>query len=290
MEVTNHYNLPDPLYRALADDTYDKGSSDFSATELLDPPQIRFLKNKHWEELETDALSLTHTLDGKLVHSILEDYADPSRYIVERRFYAYVDEWKIGGQVDLIDTKTGTLSDYKRCSPWAVVFGKPEWEQQLNILDYLARKNDIEINSLEIVAWYKGWNSKEALRNESYPNEEIQALPQRRWSEEEQRAFIQARIADHVEADNNGPRSCTSEEQWRKQEQWALMKHGRKSAIRVFDSREELFDWASSDYCNEEGDIAPPFYVDHRPGEPTRCLHYCPVREVCQQYAEENNV
>ena len=40
MILTNEYGAPDAFVKAIEGDPYTKGDADFSATELLKPPQI----------------------------------------------------------------------------------------------------------------------------------------------------------------------------------------------------------------------------------------------------------
>ena len=45
MRWTNEHDLPEPLYRAIIDDPYDKGDAELSVTQLLLPPRIVLLQN-----------------------------------------------------------------------------------------------------------------------------------------------------------------------------------------------------------------------------------------------------
>ena len=56
---------------------------------------------------------------------------------------------------------------------------------------------------------------------------------------------------------------------------YAVKKHGRKTAVRVFKTIEEAVELA------KEKD----HYVETRPGEPTRCVgNYCGVADYCPQF------
>ena len=57
------------------------------------------------------------------------------------------------------------------------------------------------------------------------------------------------------------------------------MKEGRKRAVRVFDSMEE-----AETFIAAQKD-ADKHIVDHRRGQPTRCISFCDVRDFCPQFA-----
>jgi len=56
------------------------------------------------------------------------------------------------------------------------------------------------------------------------------------------------------------------------------MKDGRKSAVRLYDSKEE-----AEKRAKNEGE---KFYVEHRPGEDSKCLGYCSACEFCSHYRD----
>ena len=76
-------------------------------------------------------------------------------------------------------------------------------------------------------------------------------------------------------ADDDIP-PCTQEERWSTATKYAVMKEGRKTALKVCDDREtaELF------MKSQTGDL----YIQERPGEDKRCMDYCPCAEFCSYY------
>ena len=85
MELTNRHNLPETIHRVVLKDPYSKGEADFSVTELIDSPQIAYLKAKHDDEVTEDLSDLVMSILGTAIHHILEQGAGPDD-IVERRF------------------------------------------------------------------------------------------------------------------------------------------------------------------------------------------------------------
>jgi hypothetical protein len=72
LKLTNNYGAPDSIVDAIRSDPYTKGDADFSATELLKPPQIVRLYKKHEDTVTTDVRDEWWKLLGKGVHTILE--------------------------------------------------------------------------------------------------------------------------------------------------------------------------------------------------------------------------
>ena len=54
MKITNKHNLPELVVNALTFDTYSRGESDISITQLIDSPRISLLERQHSDEIEQD--------------------------------------------------------------------------------------------------------------------------------------------------------------------------------------------------------------------------------------------
>lgn len=275
MQYTNVQNLPEPLVRAVTKDTYDRGQrTDFSVTQLLGPPRIRILRKRHQAQLVEDVSDRIYSLLGQSVHTILER-AELGDALAEVRIYAEIDGLTISGQLDraVFFKSQGLLQDYKLCSVWALD-SKPEWEQQLNLLSFLLRRNSYNVTKAQIVAIYRDWSKRRAQRDKDYPQHQARPIDYPMWSDERALAFLRERIAVHTEAEWTLP-ECTKEERWYRGEQWAVMKNGNKKATKLFDFEDGAKEFAAAD---------PKFRVEHRPGEAVRCNDYCPVAEFCEQY------
>ena len=148
MKLTNKFNLPEPIVHAVLNQGYTPGSSDITVTQLIQPPLLRQLTKKHWNELEEDVVDRIWAVLGSSVHSFLETAYKGTTARLEERIYAEVRGWKVGGQFDVLDGDT--LSDYKLTSIFGAS-GKKEWENQLNVLRWLLHKNGTEVKNLEIV-------------------------------------------------------------------------------------------------------------------------------------------
>ena len=70
---------------------------------------------------------------------------------------------------------------------------------------------------------------------------------------------------------------CTPEERFNSGDKFAVMKKGRKTALRVLDSMEDAKYWMAAN----GGD-----YIETRRGEDRKCQDYCSVCEFCNYYKE----
>ena len=294
MKITNNQNLPAAVERAVTNDPYDASGSDISATRLLQPPRITVLTKRHWESLEEDVSDRIWSLLGQSVHHVIERASEGTEDITEQRLFVKNDlthGWTLSGAFDYL-SHDGQLIDFKTTSAWsamdASIKGKPEWEAQLNILDWLIRNSDtkikIKVKSLSIMAILRDWSKLKALTSDNYPKQQAVMIPIKRWTPEEQDAYIMGRIALHKSAMlQDEPPVCSPEERWNKPDTYAIMKDGRKSALRLLPTMEEAKKYLEANNMKE----GKGCQIVLRKGEDTRCAHYCSVNKFCSHW---NNV
>lgn len=277
MTITNQLQLPDPIVRAVTNDSYNKGYCDFSTTELIAPARIRALKRRHEDELTEDASDRIWSLIGQVGHLILERAGGTD--IVEERFFATFNGKRISGQVDII-TAHGQdhLQDYKFTSVYAAKDGmKPEWEAQLNINRWLCEQNDQQIAAASIVAIFRDWSKGKARRERNYPQHQVQILPAPMWSMQKIEKYIVERIMAHEDAEKTLP-ECTPFERWAKPTTYAIKKCGNVRAINggmhiTMEAAEQHLSTLSAGHT-----------IETRKGISIRCADYCPVSGVCDQW------
>lgn len=296
MKITNRSNLPKVIERAVINDPYDSSGSNISATRLIAPPRIRVLEMRNWDLIEDDVSNRIFSLLGQSVHHILER-SKLKVDLAERRLFYKDDKitngWTLSGQFDLL-SRQGDLTDFKVTSAWAALDaltnGKDEWENQLNVLDFLCRKNqktltrykkEVKVKSLNIMAILRDWSKLKVMQSDNYPRKQVVMIPIRRWSEEEQENYVQARIKLHQDAEktDNLP-LCTAKERWRKEDSYALMLDNRKTAKRVLPTRQDMDKYMKDNkYVEGQG-----CKVVFRAGEDVRCQHYCSVNQFCSHF------
>lgn len=218
MKITNKYNLPSSIVRAIEQDPYDPGESDITITSLIDSPQIRLLYKKHKDAVSQDASDMVWQLFGQAVHHILErGDADQEEIVTEQRLYIDVLGMKVGAKFDRIRVIAPfVMQDYKCTSAWTLVFGDrvKEWEKQLNCQAHVARANGYQITSLEIVAILRDWSATQAAKGGDYPDRNIVTLPIPVWSDAQCQKYMEERVAIHQKAEADGFAFCSDDERW----------------------------------------------------------------------------
>jgi hypothetical protein len=267
MKLTNKAGLPQALVNAVNNDGYSRGQSDISVTQLIDSPLVRTLRKEHRDEIEEDVSDRIWALFGQVVHTILERANTTG--MVEQRLYATVDGKTISGQFDHLEN--GILTDWKLTSVWAVVYGRSEWGRQLNVLAYLCRLKGLEVKQLQIIAMMRDWQKSKVEPEGNYPQTQVITIPIDMWTPERQEEYIKECLAAHF----NDAVNCSDEQRWKKEDTFAVMKKGRKSALRVLVSEPEATEWKEANGGDE---------IVKRPGSFTRCESYCNVRQWCPNY------
>ena len=268
MNIINAHGLPDALVRAVLNDPYTSGG-DISTTKLIDSPRRRVLRKKYAEVVVEDVSERIWSLMGQAVHTVLERAGGEA--ITEQRLYADVAGWSVSGQFDRLHLANEVLQDYKVCSTYKAS-GDASWERQLNVLRWLASKNGYKVTRLEVVAIFRDWKKSESVRSESYPQQSVQIIPVRVWSDDEVEAYLEERVRMHQQAEAGDLPECTDEERWQSETKYALIKDGGKRAKKVAASLEEI------------GVVPDGHSIQVRKGESRRCAGYCEVAPFCDQW------
>lgn len=303
MRFTNELGLPDAIVQAVTNDSYTRGECDLSVTQLIAPPRVVELNRMHSDEIVEDVADRIWLLLGKIAHGILEKAAPEHSAIFEERLFCDIDtedtetdingderrvSWRISGAFDNLavaqaEHNTWRLSDYKITSVWAARYGanKDDWCQQLNCYAYLLRLHSFDVSEIEIVAVCRDWRQSDArkYRDDGFPQHQVTIIKLPLWPSRTTLAFMEERVALHRAARAKLP-LCSDEEQWRRATTWALMREGRKSAVRLYDTPGAAYEALKG---TEEGKNRGGAYsVVKRPGIATRCAGYCSVRPFCE--------
>lgn len=289
MIITNRSRAPEPILNAIKNDPYDKGTdpkdgkrADFSVTELIDSARLGVLKFFHPDQLTSDVALMRHSLYGQLIHLLLERAATVGD-LVSKRFYIDIEvdgnTYKVSCEIDRYSVEKH-LQDWKFVSTFKFKGGvvPDEYQAQLNLQAEIMRRNGYEINGLDSVPLYKDYLDAAAERGGDYPPNWFEVIPVTMESPTEVTVYLTERIRAHVEARVALP-LCSPEERWATPAVYAVMKPGRKAALRLYDSKEEADEHAAK----ERGGV----YVVSRPQRYKRCEKYCPAASFCVQYQTE---
>lgn len=219
MKLLNKFKLPEPIYQAILRDPYSSGGANITVTQLIKPPRPVQLLKRHEDKITEDASGRLWSTYGQLMHHLLERALPPGQteYLLEKRLYTEVLNWQVSGQFDLYEKATKTLFDYKFVGAYAVKMalreGRDEWEQQLNSLAFLARKNGMEVKTLKIIGCIRDYSEK--IEAEGLAPIETITFPT--WQDSAAEKFVTDRIQLHQSAalipDKELP-ACTPSERW----------------------------------------------------------------------------
>ena len=270
MKWTNRHNLDPVITQAVQEESYE-AVGDISVTRLVQPPQLVALEYQYADVLEQDVIDGLHMLEGQALHSVLAAVTAPNR-LQEHRLIVDCQGWLISGQLDVLYEDGHVLKDYKYTTVWSWVYGgKTEWEMQVNFYAHLARCNDLRVDTLSIVMWFRDWERREVERTQSYPPLKVmeQVIP---LMPDVQQVF-EERVRLHQAARQGTYPPCSDSERWARPDTWAVTKPGAKRAYRV------LTEQAMAEAMARTSG----YVVEHRPGENIRCARYCPVVDYCEQ-------
>ena len=140
MRLTNQFSYPDSVIQAAYDGLYQPVWGMLRVSELVDSPLIKALAIQHWDKLEIDVDECLLALFGTAWHKFLSGWQVDNE-LRNHRWYTKIGETNITGETDIFRLD-GTIEDNKTTSVWAFVFGRKEWEYQLNSYAYLVSQNN----------------------------------------------------------------------------------------------------------------------------------------------------
>jgi len=283
MKVTNRLNLPEGIVKAISTEPHNKSDKELSATTLLKGIKEILLMWRHWEKLTDDAADRIWAVWGQAVHSLLE--TEGKHEFSEIDLKAIIEGITVTGKIDNYNMETGLVTDYKTASIWKIMVGDFEdWRMQGLIYAWLLYHNGFRIEKCRFIAILKDHSKSKAGHDSNYPQSpvHIYEFPIRKTELEEADAYIRKRLAEYLKyietADDDIP-PCTDEERWATETKYAVMKHGRKSAVRVLDNKMDAGAMAT--------ELGAGHYVETRPGTSKKCADYCICRDYCNFY---NNI
>jgi hypothetical protein len=272
MKITNNHRIPSPIPELAASSIYYPKDDIFRVTELCGPPMVRMLTKEKWDTIVQDAEDFLPALMGTAWHEFLDSHKVDGIQ-TEQRLTMELDGIVpiVSGGLDWFHAGTGWLNDWKTASTWVWVFGRIEWEQQLNVYAELLRQNGHKVSRLTDTVFFQGWSPSEAKRKpaEEYPPRRLMLIEQKLWPSEQVLDFIRSRFEAH-----SLDTPCTEEERWGRGGCWAIQKPGATRATKLCTTPQEAIT-----YCQTKS--IDPAWIVERPKTYLRCERYCSVRSVC---------
>lgn len=283
MVITNRYNLPKSLYKAMVKShgEYHK-EGDYSITEILNPPQIVHLTSRYYDQIEVDVTDLIPSFIGNLGHAALEAAAHG---MAEKRLAAEVCGRIITGKADHYDPDDKAIEDYKfwRVGAVGIESRLHEATEQLNSYAWLFSKHGYEVHQLRLMVFFKDWFQKRVGITKDYPPYSGVLIPLLLRPYEETEEAIQKRVQLLVDTENYASDilpPCLAADRWESPEKFAIHVTGLKRARKLCDTLDEVEEYIRKN----EPPKGKKFYIDHRQADPVRCISYCDVSKFCHQY------
>jgi len=287
MIITNELNLPDAFVKAISN-TRHNAEKTLSATTLLKGAKEIILTHRHFDEITIDASEEVWAVFGSAVHLILEHQEDDA--FKEEQFtlpFEHSPDWKITGKVDRYNMATETIEDWKTASVWKVIKKDfQEWRMQGLIYAWLLKQNGLNVRHIRFVALLKDHSKTEAKRNPDYPQQPVYIYEYDVNETEMEGAITMAvnkglKVMDYYEKPDDEIPECTPEERWATSPKWAVMKEGRKTAVKVCATQEE-----AEDFIEDLEKDKDKHSIEVRPGVDKKCEDYCPCYKFCSYYKQ----
>lgn len=279
MKITNRANLPMPFVR-MAEDKYEIKPKRYSVTTLLKPVREILLNRRHNAEIEQDCSDMIWLLFGKAVHAVLEQYSEGASEFAEEKLTVGLENgYTVSGVIDLYDLDKAEVVDYKTASVWKAIYKDyDDWKKQGLAYAWLLRKNGLPCERVVFYAILKDWSKTKAKTDHEYPQSPVLRVEFNIKEIDEIDKFIRNKI-DEIIFYEDKPDSelplCSEEDRWNDGNKYAVMKKGRKTALRVLDSMEAAEEWKSTN----GGD-----FIETRKGTDKKCIDYCLCCTKCDYY------
>ena len=279
MKITNNLCLPAAFVHAVSTERHNAPHC-YSATTLNKGAKEIVLTDRHYDEITVDASEQIWAVWGTAVHALLESEKDDNFH--EERFKVAVGNSWVTGQVDSYDMERGIINDWKTASVWKVQFADfADWRAQGLTYAWLLTKSGLEVKKCRFVALLKDHSKTKAKHDASYPQSPVFVYEFDVTADD--LAATEARIISKVTEIENAYKlgdddiePCTLEERWADGEKYAVMKNGRKTAVKLFDNQQDAEAYA--------GELGNSHYVEHRPAVSRKCEDYCSCCDFCNFY------
>lgn len=285
MNITNNLNLPTPFLKAVEREYYYTDKR-YSVTQVIKGTKEAILLRRHDKQITQDVSDMIWLIFGTAIHKVLEDAEEERDELKETKISIDMPNgYTLSGIQDLYSESLKRVTDYKSGSVWKVISG--DWEdyrKQLLIYAYMLRKIGFPVDNAENVMLLKDWSATKAKLDPSYPPHPVHV--EHYDFKEDDFTFIEKYLLskfDEIErmeklADDDIP-ECTPEERWAVPTKYAVMKKGRKTAIKLHDN-------IASANAMVENLGHDQHYLEIRKGSDRKCSEYCSCCEFCNYWRE----
>ena len=284
MKITNIYDLPQPFVDA-ATREYTPTPKRYSVTTVLKDNREILLSRRHGDEIEQDVSDMIWAIFGSAVHKVLETANEQAELLKE--FFMQteiIDGYYLSGVCDVYDSTNGEVIDYKVVSTFKCLKGDfTDFRKQGLLYCYMLRKGGFKADKATFYMILRDWQKSKARFDGGYPQHQVQKVSFEftendfdecgKWLIEK---FESLKRDEQLEDDEIAV--CTPESRWQTQTVYAVMKHGRKSALKLCETAAEAEEYKAS----KGGD-----YIQKRTGTDRKCAEYCSCAPFCEYYQKQ---
>ena len=282
--LTNKLNLPQPFVDAATSD-HEYKPNRYSVTEVLGGTCEAVLKRRHDSDITEDVSQRIWALFGTAVHKVLQEAEATDSQLQENWLSVPIGNngYELSGIFDLYDDETKTVTDWKTCATWKIIFGDFEdWRRQTLMYCWMLRQLGIDASRGEIVAIMRDHSMRKARTEKDYPKHPVFRIGWDFSDEDFERAENDALewfrvVAAQESLPDDELQPCSPEQRWHKPDKWAVVKDGNKRAARVFENEDD----AKFSRILLEDTTGKKHHIEFRQGEDTRCQSYCSVAQFC---------
>ena len=272
---------------------YVRIGSDVSVTELMMAPQLVHLRDRYRPHISVTDLNMEiPALTGTALHSTIQKYLRmeaqvSGRWLIERKMCSIIKGQRVAGKFDAL-RDLEHLYDIKVTKTWKYIFGGVvEFEQQLNMYDYMLHLDGYSIKTLTIMMILLDWMPGKVWEK-GYPQEKIQIIPIKKWPRKEQKDYIERRVdlwkGAKNKPDNKLP-ECTLDERWADKEVYKLYRvPTAKKSTKNFHTLRGAKSYQAVCHAKDPKGWANSKIKTFREKPWKRCETWCQVKDYCVQY------
>jgi len=295
MKITNKLGLPKQLVELVSND-YKPTEHQYSCTTILKPTRQVILERRYNDQIESDVSDMCWLIFGIAVHSIIENSEEDSGQFKEEKlkvdlgkYFKELDGYYLSGRSDMIDLINKSITDWKTCSAWKIIYKDFEdWRKEMLIYAWAVKDMGFDMDKAEAIAFIKDHNKTKSKTEANYPKLPIWVekftFTEKDFSEIEE--YIYNKFLS-LKSNENKPDEelpmCSEEERWREPTKYAVKKKTNKTASKLHDTLED----AKAHLKNLEEKYPDVYEIEVREGTDKKCLEYCSCNRFCPYYKEK---
>lgn len=286
MKITNKSNLPTSYYNFAKSNVQKPVDGQIRVTESIEGLCESILKRRHWDDIEVDCIDLFASIEGTSMHTRLESYGGHGEDTIEDSLILDIGNYKLKGTPDIYNKRSRIITDHKRTTTWKIIYKDySDWLAQGLRYALLIRENhNIVMSKFEVIATLKDWSMVKAKRDRTYPQKPIVKISFDITDNMINETFLAVKdFMLSFDKEKNLPdcqlSQCSAKQRWAEPDKYAVMKEGRKRAIRVFDNKD--------DALNKLLELDKKHYIEFRKGKSKKCKDYCLVSKWCPHHKED---